>query len=91
MEEAKKNFASQQQEQKTQTQSTLQPISNPKPQGSTVSQPKPQQQHQGFSEDSIKTLTNLGFSRDQAVQALKACSGNTEMAASLLFQSSGGF
>ena len=44
-----------------------------------------------FPENDITQLTNLGFSRQQAVSALKACGGNVEMAASLLFQQGGGF
>jgi len=56
--------------------------------------PKPQQNKptntSGFSEQDIATLTNLGFERQKALAALKACGGNVEMAASLLFQQSGG-
>merc|ERR1719356_1872273 len=44
----------------------------------------------GHSEQDVTTLINLGYSRSQALQALTACGGNVEMAASMLFQSSGG-
>ena len=44
----------------------------------------------GFNENDITTLTNLGYSRTQAQQALRACGGNVEMAASYLFQAFGG-
>jgi DNA damage-inducible protein 1 len=43
-----------------------------------------------FPESDIKILTDLGFSRADSIQALRVCNGNTEMAASLLFQNSGG-
>lgn len=43
---------------------------------------------QGGSEPSIQKLTQLGFSRSQAVEALQACEGDVDKAASLLF---GGF
>ncbi len=39
-----------------------------------------------FPEDKIKMLTNLGFSRDQALVALQLTDGNADLAASLLFQ-----
>jgi DNA damage-inducible protein 1 len=38
------------------------------------------------NEESIRRLMDLGFARVQAVQALAACNGNAEMAASFLFQ-----
>jgi len=41
-----------------------------------------------YSADTIAQLTSLGFSEEQVVQALDACEGNVEHAASLLF---GGF
>lgn len=37
-------------------------------------------------EASIQQLTSLGFSRSQAISALRQCNGNVEIAASLLFQ-----
>ncbi|KAI8053068.1 hypothetical protein BDF22DRAFT_501601 [Syncephalis plumigaleata] len=40
-----------------------------------------------FPEEAITTLTSLGISREQAIQALEACDGNVEMAASFLFGS----
>ncbi|CAH2351517.1 DNA damage-inducible protein 1 [[Candida] railenensis] len=39
-----------------------------------------------FKKEDIDTLVNIGFPRDQAIQALEACSGNVEMAAAMLFQ-----
>lgn len=39
-----------------------------------------------YPEEAIDQLVGLGFSRDQAVQALDACEGNVEYAAGLLFQ-----
>lgn len=39
-----------------------------------------------FKKEDIDTLVNIGFPRDQAIQALEACQGNVEMAAAMLFQ-----
>lgn len=39
-----------------------------------------------FPAESIDQLVALGFSRDEAVNALAACGGNVEYAAGLLFQ-----
>jgi DNA damage-inducible protein 1 len=39
-----------------------------------------------FPEPSIKVLMDLGFTRQQAIVALEATKGNTELAANLLFQ-----
>jgi DNA damage-inducible protein 1 len=39
-----------------------------------------------FPQESIDQLVALGFSRDEAVNALAACGGNVEYAAGLLFQ-----
>lgn len=52
-------------------------------------QPTPapqQQQRQQHSEEAIQQLVSLGFSREEAVGALNATSGNLELAANLLFQ-----
>jgi DNA damage-inducible protein 1 len=38
-----------------------------------------------YSEASIKTLTDLGVSRTEAIGALDMCGGNVDMAASMLF------
>ena len=35
-------------------------------------------------EAAVSTLTEMGFSREQATQALEACGGNAEMAAGML-------
>jgi len=39
-----------------------------------------------FPPESIDQLVALGFSREEAVNALAACGGNVEYAAGLLFQ-----
>jgi DNA damage-inducible protein 1 len=39
-----------------------------------------------YPEATIKILTDLGISRQEALGSLEACSGNVEMAVSLLFQ-----
>lgn len=39
-----------------------------------------------YKDEDIQQLVGLGFSKAQAIQALDACQGNVEMAASLLFQ-----
>ena len=45
----------------------------------------------GPSEEDIKTLTNLSFSREAAIRALRATNGDVEKAAALLFAESGNF
>lgn len=45
----------------------------------------------GPREEDIKTLTNLSFSREAAIRALKATNGDVEKAASMLFSESGNF
>lgn len=67
-------------ENKQQTQTNTQPKQD-------AGGPKQTQNNGGFSEDKIKTLTDLGFGRNDAINALRTCGGNTELAASLLFQS----
>ncbi len=48
---------------------------------------KPTTQQGGeYPEQDIAKLTGLGFSRTQAIQALKVCQGNVDMAAAFLFQ-----
>lgn len=49
--------------------------------------PAPQQPAQpSFPPESIDQLVALGFSREEAINALNACGGNVEYAAGLLFQ-----
>lgn len=43
-------------------------------------------QQESFPDASIDQLVALGFSREEAVNALSACGGNVEYAAALLFQ-----
>jgi len=61
-----------------------------KPTNANQAQPKPATQQVGqqkpvSSEEDIVKLVNLGFTRQQATQALTICGGNAEMAASYLF------
>ena len=37
-----------------------------------------------FSESSIKTLMDLGFSKEKVIEALKVANGNADLAASIL-------
>jgi DNA damage-inducible protein 1 len=69
------------------------PSSSPAPAQSAASAPpaaRPQAadppQQPAFPADSVDRLVALGFSRDEAVNALTACGGNVEYAATLLFQ-----
>jgi DNA damage-inducible protein 1 len=50
----------------------------------TVSTPQPTTQK--YSEDTIRTLMDLGVGRNEAIAALDACNGNAELAANMLFQ-----
>ena len=45
----------------------------------------------GYREEDVKKLTDLSFSREAAIRALRATGGNVDQAASLLFQESGTF
>lgn len=56
------------------------------PSGSS-STPAPQSSQPSHSKEKIDQLVSLGFSRQQAIAALDATSGNVEYAAGLLFQS----
>ena len=51
-----------------------------------AARPPPAQAPPTWPQESIDQLVALGFSREEAVQALNACSGNVEYAAGLLFQ-----
>jgi DNA damage-inducible protein 1 len=53
--------------------------------GNTLGSVAVPQQREQFSEEKISALTNLGASREQAVQLLREANGNVDMAASLLF------
>lgn len=45
----------------------------------------------GLREEDIKKLTDLSFSREAAIRALRATNGDPEKAAALLFSESGNF
>ncbi len=60
---------------------------NPGKKPETSNQPKPSNSGPGFSEEDIGKLTGLGFDRNSAINALKMCGGNVDLAASYLFQS----
>ncbi|KAI9263121.1 hypothetical protein BDA99DRAFT_58099 [Phascolomyces articulosus] len=55
-------------------------------QQSQQQQEQPKQQESKYPEEHIKLLTNLGVSRQEAINALDMASGNPDLAASLLFQ-----
>lgn len=61
------------------------PPTAPAPPPVTTARPQPPAQP-SFPAESIDQLVALGFSRDEAVNALAACGGNVEYAAGLLFQ-----
>jgi DNA damage-inducible protein 1 len=61
------------------------PPTAPAPAPTTTARPQPPAQP-SFPAESIDQLVALGFSRDEAVNALAACGGNVEYAAGLLFQ-----
>ena len=53
----------------------------------TTSSSLPQQTRRTtYPELSIKTVMDLGFSREEALQSLEACEGNVDNAANMLFQ-----
>lgn len=66
-------------------------LSSPQPPPSQQRSLMPQQQppplppRGGISEEDISVLTNLGFSRQEAISALHATGGDVDLAASLLF------
>ncbi|RDL38842.1 uncharacterized protein BP5553_03182 [Venustampulla echinocandica] len=61
---------------------------SPAPAPASVPAPAPatQPQQPSYPAESIDQLVALGFSREEAVNALAACGGNVEFAAGLLFQ-----
>lgn len=62
------------------------PDSGPSGATSSVTQNPAQAADPSFPAESIDQLVALGFSREEAVNALAACGGNVDYAASLLFQ-----
>lgn len=46
----------------------------------------PPSEASNYSEETIQTLINLGFTKEQSIQALDSAGGNPELAAALLFQ-----
>ena len=75
--EVKKHFAA----------SAHQNLNADKKSGQPSGQSKPSNSSPGFSEEDISKLTGLGFDRNSAINALKMCGGNVDLAASYLFQS----
>lgn len=69
-------------QQTTQTPSTTQSSANQTAIASTT-MPSPQV---SFPAQDVEQLMALGFTRDEAINALRACDGNVDFAASLLFQ-----
>lgn len=70
----------------TSTPSAAQPVT-PSPAAAPSTSAPAQAAQQQFPKESIDQLVALGFSREEAVQALAACGGNVEYAAGLLFPS----
>jgi DNA damage-inducible protein 1 len=71
--------------------STQQASPNPSTQQSRIGQAANTQMTRpqalpSFPPEAINQLVALGFSREQAINALRACDGNVEFAAGLLFQ-----
>jgi DNA damage-inducible protein 1 len=60
--------------------------SNAPAQASTSTPSAAPSSQSAYSSEAIDQLVSLGFSRQQAIQALDACGGNVEYAAGLLFQ-----
>jgi DNA damage-inducible protein 1 len=58
------------------------------PPSAAAAPPSPAPAHAAAGSDGVAQLTALGFSREQAVEALRTCGGNVEQAAGLLL---GGF
>jgi DNA damage-inducible protein 1 len=80
---------------KTETAASSSSAAVPKPPASSVPTPSlaassstataPPPVPPKYSEANIKTLTDLGVSRTEAIGALDMCGGNVDMAASMLF------
>lgn len=66
-----------------QPQSAAPPSVNPAPRAAA---PRPQRAEPSFPPESIDQLVALGFTREQAINALAACGGNVEYAAGLLYE-----
>jgi DNA damage-inducible protein 1 len=60
-------------------------VEPPQPVIRDIPQQQQQQQGQGHSEEKVAQLEGLGFSRQEALQALDASNGDIDMAANLLF------
>lgn len=61
------------------------PVSSSPSVPATIELPQPSHNRDAYSEKSIQSLMGFGISRQEAIQALDACNGNVDMAASMLF------
>ena len=60
-----------------------QPTSSSTP--ASIQLPQPSHNRESYSEKNIQSLMGFGISRQEAIQALDACNGNVDIAASMLF------
>lgn len=51
----------------------------------SIQLPQPSHNRDSYSEKNIKSLMAFGITRQEAIQALDACNGNVDLAASMLF------